>query len=383
MLRFRTLGGAVVEREGAPAGGVAGQKKSLALLALLAPSGERGMSRDKILAYLWPETEPERAGHRLTQVLYALRRYCNAESLFLGSNELRLNPEVILCDVQEFSAARGAGDLERAVSLYGGPFLDGFFLSGAAEFERWVDNERAGLANQHAEALETLAADAAARGDSRSAAQWWRRLAEQDPLSSRVTVHLMSALAAAGNRAAALEHAREYEALVRDELGAAPNPAIGALAAQLRRPREPPIRQGTAGSAITVAVLPFANLSSAESNGYFAEGLGDELAAALGRIDGVRVTARTSVQMFRGVELDAREIGRRLGVAALIEGTVRQAGERIRLHVRLVDAGDGLERWCERFDRQVEDVFATQDELTAAILKGIEIPLRSLHSRQG
>lgn len=381
MLRLRTLGGAVLESGGAALAGAAGQRKSLALLALLAP--DRGVSRDKVLAYLWPEAEPDRAGHRLTQLLYALRRDLKAEELFLGSNELRLNADLIGSDVQEFSSARRAGELERAVSLYGGPFLDGFFLSGAPEFERWVENERAGLAGDYAEALETLAADAAAQGDPRRAAQWWRRLAEQDPLSSRVTVHLMSALAAAGSRAAALDQAREYEALVRDELGAAPNPAVLALAAQLRqRPRESAVgSQAAPRPAVFVAVLPFANLSAVPTNEFFAEGLADELAAALARIDGVRVAARTSAQAFRGGDLDAKEIGRRLGVHALLEGSVRQAAGRVRVTAQLVDASDGCHLWSERYEREVADVFAVQDELTGAIVSGAQGPLLSLSAR--
>ncbi|MGH7527785.1 MAG: BTAD domain-containing putative transcriptional regulator [Gemmatimonadales bacterium] len=383
MLRLRTLGGAVVESGGAALAGTAGQRKSLALLALLAPAGDRGVSRDKVLAYLWPEAEPDRAAHRLTQLLYALRRDLKAEELFLGSNELRLNPELLTSDVQEFSTARRVGELERAVSLYGGPFLDGFFLSGASEFERWVENERTGLAGDYAEALETLAADAAAQGNPRRAAQWWRRLAEQDPLSSRVTVHLMSALAAAGSRAAALDQAREYEALVRDELGAVPNPAVLALAAQLRqRPREPPVGQQAAPpSTVFVAVLPFANLSAVQTNDFFVEGLADELAAALARLDGVRVAARTSAQAFRGGDLDAREIGRRLGVHALIEGSVRQAGGRVRVTAQLVATSDGCRVWSERYEREVADVFAVQDELTGAIVSGAQGPLLSLSPR--
>ncbi|HEX5386996.1 MAG TPA: BTAD domain-containing putative transcriptional regulator, partial [Gemmatimonadales bacterium] len=198
MLRLRLLGTPAVEGGDGPLGGAPAQRKSLALLALLAVGGDRGVSRDKLLAYLWPEAEAERAAHRLTQALYALRRATGADALFLGSGDLRLNPELVSTDVAEFHTARHAGDLARAAALYGGPFLDGFFLSGAPEFERWADNERTGLARDYGETLETLAAEAAAREDHRSAADWWRRLADHEPLNSRVTVHLMYALAAAG-----------------------------------------------------------------------------------------------------------------------------------------------------------------------------------------
>lgn len=374
MLRFRTLGGAAVEGEAGPVGGAAAQRRSLALLALLARAGDRGISRDKLLAYLWPEIDPDRAGHRLTQALYALRRDLQVGPLFLGSAEVRLNPELMGSDVAEFVAACRAGHLERAVALYGGPFLDGFFLSGTPEFEHWVDNERAGLARDFADALEALAAEAVARGDLRQAAEWWRRLADHDPLSSRVTVHLMSALAAAGSRADAIERARAYQEVIRRELDAAPNPAVLALAQQLRK-------GAPEGTEVFVAVLPFINLSAVPANDFFADGLAEELMSGLARLDGVRVAARTSVNAFRGTELDAREIARRLHVSALLEGSVRQSDDRVRLTVHLVDATDGCHLWSERYERQLTNPFAVQDELSRLIVEGVEARIAGLRTR--
>ena len=375
MLRFRILGGAAVEGSSGPLGGAAAHRKSLALLALLTVAGDRGISRDKLLGFLWPETDPDRAGHRLNQVLYALRRDLKVGALFLGSTELRLNAELMGSDVAEFVVARRTGQLERAIALYGGPFLDGFFLSGATEFERWVDNERAGLARDYSEALETLAAEAVVRGDLGHAAEWWRRLADHDPLSSRVTVHLMSALAAAGRRADAIERASAYQELIQRELDAAPNPAVLALAQRLR--------QGARQERdVSVAVLPFTNLSSLPANDFFAEGLVEELMSGLARLDGVRVAARTSGNAFRTTELDAREIARRLNVSALIEGSLRQSDERVRLTVHLIDATDGCHLWSERYERQLTNPFGVQDELMRLIVDGVESRLAWLRARR-
>jgi TolB-like protein len=374
MLRLRTLGGVAVESETGPIGGAAAQRKSLAILALLAVAGARGISRDKILAYLWPEIESERAGHRLTQTLYALRRDLQIEPLFLGSPEMRLNSEFMTSDVAEFVGARRTGELDRAVALYGGPFLDGFFVSDAPEFERWLDNERAGFARDYGEALETLAAEAVSRGDHRQAAEWWRRLADHDPLSSRVTVHLMSALAAAGSRADAIERARAYQQLIQRELDAAPNPAVLALADQLRQ-------RAPQGARLSIAVLPFTNMSSLPANDFFTEGLVEELMSGLARLNGVRVAARISSNAFRTLDLDAREIARRLDVSALLEGSLRQSDQRIRLTVQLVDAADGCHLWSERYERQLADPFAVQDELTRLIVEGVEGRLTWLRER--
>ena len=161
MYRLVALGGLTLTNA---AGGVAArQRRRLALLALLAPRGEHGMTRDKLLGYLWPEQTAERARHALEQLIYYLRREVSGE-LFAGGDPLRLNPAVVTSDVGEFEAALGRGALDEAVALYRGPFLDGFYLSEAAGFEEWVETERQRLATEHARALYRLARDASWAG---------------------------------------------------------------------------------------------------------------------------------------------------------------------------------------------------------------------------
>jgi predicted ATPase/DNA-binding SARP family transcriptional activator len=229
------LGSPALERDGQRVAGAGAQKLPLALLALLGVAGETGTSRDKLLAYLWPEVEPEKAGHRLRQVLHALRRELDAEQLFLGTSDVRLNLEIVEPDTVAFTAALARGDLEEAVSLYGGPFLDGFYLTRAGEFERWVEVQRNDWARRAGAALESLAEEAIRRGDPVGAAAWWERLSRLDPLDSRVAVRLMETLTAAGSRAEALRFARRHEALLREEFDAAPDAAVAALAERIRR----------------------------------------------------------------------------------------------------------------------------------------------------
>src|SRR3954467_9679257 len=104
MLHLRTFGGLSVEIDGIPGTGAAQQRKTLALLALLAVAGQRGLSRDKLIACLWPETDAERGRGLLNQACYALRRDLQARDLFLGSIQMRLNPAVISSDVESFSS---------------------------------------------------------------------------------------------------------------------------------------------------------------------------------------------------------------------------------------------------------------------------------------
>jgi DNA-binding SARP family transcriptional activator/TolB-like protein len=209
------------------------QKRRLALLALLAASGDRGVSRDQLLGYLWSESNAINARHSLEQLIHALRRALG-DSVFAGTNPIRLDPDVVASDVVDFERALRRGALVDAVALYHGPFLDGFYLDDAPEFERWTTAERARLAAQYADALGRLAADAEKAGDHSAAVRWRRLLVALDPISSRSALALMRALAAAGDRTAALQHARVYEALVRQELDSVPDPSIVSYAATLR-----------------------------------------------------------------------------------------------------------------------------------------------------
>jgi Tol biopolymer transport system component/DNA-binding SARP family transcriptional activator len=234
VLRLNTFGRLFVEREGRRLSGAASQPRRLALLALLAASGEQGMTRDQLLAMLWAETDEERARKGLNQALYALRQELGADEVFLGTRDLRLNPDLVTSDVALFTGAIKAGQLERATGEYAGPFLEGFHLSDAAEFERWLEEQRAALARDHAAALERLARRAAERGDRIECAEWWRKLAAQDPLNARVAIGLMEALVAAGDRSAALHHARVYEVLLEQQLEAPPDRDVVLLAERIR-----------------------------------------------------------------------------------------------------------------------------------------------------
>src|SRR5712691_4937444 len=233
MLQLKTFGGLSVEQDGTPCGGAASRRKTLALLALLAAAGRKGISRDKLVAHLWPESDAAHGRDLLKQACYALRRDLHQTELFLGTTELRLNSAVLSSDVDAFEDALERRDSARAVALYAGPFLDGFYLNGTGEFERWVEDERTRLTKRVSEALAGLATSATARGDHRAAADWWRRLTALDPLSSHVALGLMTALVAAGEAAAAIQHARSHETFLQQEMGVAPDPAVLALVKQL------------------------------------------------------------------------------------------------------------------------------------------------------
>jgi serine/threonine-protein kinase len=125
----------------------------------------------------------------------------------------------------------------------------------------------------------------------------------------------------------------------------------------------------------SVAVLPFHDLSPERTQEYFCHGLAEELINTLAALRGLRVLARTSSFSLHGQGLDAREIGRRLSVETVLEGSVRKAGSRIRITVQLVDAAEGYQIWSRRFDRELDDVFAIQDEIAEAIARELQATL--------
>ena len=374
MFRLRTLGTPSVTAGETTVGGAVAQRKTLALLALLAAAGERGLSRDKIVALLWPESPADRVGHRLTQLLYSARRELGAEDTFLGSTELRLNPAIIASDLAGFTSALDRGEPEQAVSLYGGPFLDGFFLTGAPEFERWLDAERDALGKRFGAALEASAVGAEQRKDLLAAAVWWRRLSEAEPLNTRIVVRCIEALAACGDPGGARRVAQSHELRMREDLDAPPD---GAVAAALERLRVS--AAAAAGPAVTpsasIAVLPFVNLSPDRDNEYFSDGMTEELTNALVQVAGLRVASRTSAFAFKGRNVDACRIGEQLRVATLVEGSVRKLGDRIRVTAQLINAADGYHLWSETYERTLDDVFGLQEELARAIAAAIQLPL--------
>jgi len=125
----------------------------------------------------------------------------------------------------------------------------------------------------------------------------------------------------------------------------------------------------------SVAVLPFANVSPEREREYFSDGLAEDLINALAKVPGLRVASRTSSFRFRGGDADIRDIGRQLNVSTVLEGSVRSSGDRVRITAQLVSVADGYQIWSERYERDMRDVFAVQDEISHAIVETLKIKL--------
>jgi TolB-like protein/DNA-binding SARP family transcriptional activator len=480
MIAVKLFAGACLQDGHRPLTGPPAQRSRLALLALLAGSYPGALTRDRLIAWLWPDRKTGPARNLLSQSIYVLRKALGDDAIQSAGEELSLNPDIVSCDVVLFQQALAAGDLASAVDLYSGPFLDGFHLPGALEFEHWLDGERERYRRAQATALEGLAVAATDAGDLSRAVDGWLRLAAMDPCNSRVTLRLMQTLEAAGDRAGALRQARIHAALLEQEFEADPDAEVTALADRLRRQplATPPANEaspfdaaaaaaptgsdapadaampapdevagpvergwrstrtdrntwdwrgtrtggtgqtwrrlaipGAAVFAVTIgfwagwlrpapgsptaptadaapapeaaasvgtrsiAVLPFANLSRDAEEEYFTDGLTEELIGVLSRVRALRVAARTSVFAFKGESRDVREIGRALDVDAVLEGSVRRDGDRIRVIAQLVSTGDGFPLWSDTYDREVTDIFAIWSDLAQRIVSGLEAEL--------
>ena len=125
----------------------------------------------------------------------------------------------------------------------------------------------------------------------------------------------------------------------------------------------------------SIAVLPFTNMSADPEQEYFCDGMSEELINALTKIKDLHVVARTSAFSFKGKDIDIREIGKKLDVGKLLEGSVRKAGNKLRITAQLINVSDGYHLWSERYDRELDDVFAIQDEITLAIVDNLKVSL--------
>jgi TolB-like protein/DNA-binding SARP family transcriptional activator/Tfp pilus assembly protein PilF len=455
MYRLRAFGGLAVERDGVRLDGVAGHRKALSLLAALAVHGSLG--RERLMALLWTESDAARAKGSLKQAIHVLRRQLSEPDLLVGTVELRLNPDRIESDVQLFTGALQAGEIEAAVAHYEGPFLDGVHLDGTPEFERWADERRADLAGRYTRALEELARRAEVQGDPLTAAGWWRRLQAADPFNGRAALHLMRSFEAAGDRAAALRHADAHDLLLREELGIRADPAIHDFAERLRAPAtsgvtgaisrslllsipstssgpitgarpaalgNPPTpaagafaahrfrgalrlaalilgvslafgvwviatlgerRMGDAApgslaneagdGAVSLLVLPFSDISPNGDQEYFSDGITEEILNRLTGIPGLRVPARSTSFYFKGRNVRVAEVAARLGVDAVLEGSVRRSGDRVRITAQLIDGRADHHLWSETFDRDLADVFAVQTEIAGIVAEALRVRL--------
>lgn len=364
-------------------------KKARALLAYLAARPAQVHSRDEIAELLWGARADEQARGSLRRTLSDLRKALpldDGEWLVSDGDTIKLSGTSVEVDVARFEGLAADGEpgaLEQAAELYQGEFLAGFGLHEQA-FEEWLRTERERLRQVALKTLRKLLAHHTASKALDAAIHAGARLLSIDPANEPAHRALMSLYARQGRRSEALRQYRLCcEALMRD-LGIRPDAATEALHRELQQPVAihdevaKPVEPETAYEAPplpdkpSIAVLPFANLSGDPEQEYFADGLVEDIIAALSRISALWVIARASTFSYKGKPVDVKQVARELGVRYVMEGSVRRSGERLRVTAQLVDAISGHPVWADRYDRPLADLFDIQDEITRSVAASTE-----------
>lgn len=404
-LDVRTLGGLDVQAGGAPVR--VPTKKVLLLLAAVAASPGMSLSRERLKALLWSNRGEEQGRGSLRHALAALRKALADPAvrpdppmlatpspvtalLTTTADHVALDAGHTFCDAAAFASAE-PGDSESAAftaALYTGPFLDGVDAPDPA-FEAWMMAERRSL---HAKALVLVDAfdpSPAAPGARQAIADLARRLLAENPACEEAYRALIRRDLAEGRRNAAIRRFEDCRDAVRTALGVDPEEmtlqlivtAPVAAAAPVANAATAAASDAPAGENIqvdrpSIVVLPFKNLSNDPEQGFFADGVVEEITSALSRIRDFFVIARQSAETLRDSTQEVREIGRAFGVRYVLEGAVRRAGGRVRITVSLIDAESAAQLWTDRYDGNAGDVFDFQDEIAASVAGALHPSLR-------
>ncbi len=441
MIRFRMLGTVDLrDEQDRELRAVLRRPKLLALLGYLAAARPAGFHRrDSLVALFWPELDNTHARNSLRQAMHALRNGLGPDLVVArGDEELGLSEEALWCDVCDFVAALEGGEAERALELYRGALLNGLHAPDAPEFERWLDEEREYLRRRACEAAQRLADDAAVVGDPIRAARWARRLTELSPFDETAVRRLIEFLDRAGDGAAAVRAYEEFGRRLGRDLEVQPSAVTQELVAAIRARRlppqiatggdggsvasatlppiqaAPPVRRYASGLRLTtvafalvaasvlggwlflhapfgahtaetarapkrIVVLPFTNLGPAEQE-YFTDGVTEEVTARLALVGGLRVIGSTSATAYKSTKKTILDIGRELGVAYVLEGSVRWATfpdgrARVRVTPQLVSTADGTHLWAEVYDEPLDEIFRVQSDIAQKVVQALDVNL--------
>jgi adenylate cyclase len=353
-------------------------KKTQGLLGYLAVESARPHSREQLAGLLWSETGDERARHNLRQALSKIRRSYGPLISSTGDT-LALDLEQCSVDARDFDAlarSKDVADLERCMALYRDDLLDGLVLREEL-YDEWLLGAQYQFRRTACDVIERLAVTLADTDRPDEAVDVFNRRIAMDPACEPAHRHLMELFDRIGRRSDAL---RQYEFLadaLGRELGTEPSPETNAVYERIRTgggrglgPESSPQVTSPHPSEHelpTVAVLPFDNLSGPQDS-YFVDGMVEDIITALSHFSSLMVISRGSTFAYRGREVSDRDAAAELNAQFLVRGSVRRAGDRVRLNVQLLDAHAGSTLWAHRFDREIEDVFVVQDELSSVIV---------------
>jgi len=357
-------------------------RKDRLLLAYLALTAGRPQARDRLAGLLWGDRAEAQARDSLKQALAGLRqafRQAGLDPARADRESVTFEAGGIEVDAIEFARlATEAGACNRAATLYRGDLLDG--IDGVtAEFEEWLRPERERLAGLAVRVLEHLALAGAPDAAAEETIRLGRCLLARDRLREPVYRALMHVQARQGERTEALKLYAACRDALKQDLGVAPDAKTeelyrDILTDRLAGPSVVTSEVDQATDRPSIAVLPLSNLSGDSQLAHLCDGITEDIITGLGRFRLLFVIDRHSSSAISEQASDVAEIGRRLGVCHLVQGSLKRLGEQVRITVRLIDAGSRVQLWGEAYDCALSDILAVPDKVTGAIVS-------TLHSR--
>ena len=368
-------------------------KKNQALLAILALAQGEAVTRSRLIGILWAERGEDQARSSLRQALTALRKAFSGRGpapLQIDDEWVGLDLAAVTVDLSDYlkeCESKRPDALEHAVGRWNGALLEGLSVPDQ-EVQDWLFSTRQDLEGRQETALFELLTIRQDEGDDHKALAAGQALLELDPLNEAARRAVMRCHARMGARGEALRQYQACKAVLARELDVEPETETKALYQQIANggvAAEPAAAQDTSGTAAlrlsdmlaidaavaerpSIAVLPFANLSGDPAQENFVDGIAGNIATELSRFRDLFVIAGYSSLSFKSNKVPVREACRRLGVRYALEGSLQRSEDRIRISVQLIDGESGQQLWVERYDRQLEDVFALQDEVTGTIV---------------
>lgn len=354
-------------------------KKLAGLLAYLSCSGAGPQRREKLATLLWGSHFEIQARQNLRQGIFRLREVLGQDSIVGDGAAVRLASGLVNCDATRFEALSRSDRpdaLLEAINTYKGTFLADVTVREQA-FSDWLIPEQKrledlalGVLVGHSELELRLGNNAAALKSAEQALQLHALREDAHRLVIR-------ALVASHRRADALMHYQELVTLLKRELNVHPDPETCSLVASLRLravvDEAQPDRNAVAHSGrVAIAVLPLTNMSGDTDLECFANGLVEDILSALSCIRGLGVLARKSSFSYRDCSVGVKQIGRELGARYVLDGSLRRVAKRVRVAVQLIDAETQTHIWADRYDRELGEILALQDEITHRIVSSIK-----------
>lgn len=386
-VRIRLLGPISVTNGGRPLS--IASRKGRALLGYLVLREGVELARTTLTGLLWGERSEDQARASLRQTLSELR----AALADPDQRLIKATKETVTwvagstwVDAKTVEALAGSDDedtLKNAIDLIGGDLMEGLYV-GEAPYEEWLASERERFRLMSCRIYVRLMDNAEGAGRFEEALTYGSKLLALDPLQEQVHRAMMRLYVAQGRHDAALSQYERCRRELSQQLGVQPALETEELVRIIRARRQ----AGAAGAAVralaagrgkqpeqlgrpSIAVLPFSNLYGNPQQQYFADGVSEDIITELSRYRSLFVIARNSCFQFRG-DVDVADVRNALGVRYVVEGSVRNDRNRIRVTAQLIDAVDRVQIWAERYDRESRDVFAVQDEVARAVVATLE-----------